>query len=53
MELAAWTAEEQKLWSRFADPPWEYKVEGSSVVVSDLRAIERVDLQMGKVSPPG
>jgi hypothetical protein len=52
LELAAWTTEGQKLWSRFADPPWEYRVEGAAVVVSDCRAVERVDLQTGRVAKP-
>lgn len=53
LELAAWTVEGQKLWSRFADPPWEYRVEGSVVVVSDSRAVECADLRTGKVAPTG
>jgi hypothetical protein len=48
LELAAWTDEGQKSWSRFADPPWEYQVQGSAVVVSDLRAVERLDLRTGR-----
>ena len=48
LEIAAWTIEGQKLWSRSADPPWEYRVEDSVVVVSDCRGTERVDLWSGK-----
>jgi hypothetical protein len=53
LELAAWTVEGQKLWSRFADPPWEYRVEGSVVVISDCRGVERVDVQTGRVASTG
>jgi hypothetical protein len=53
LELAAWTVDGDKLWSRFTDPPWEYKVEESVVVVSDCRAVERVALQTGQVAPAG
>jgi len=50
LELAAWSAEGQKLWSRFADPPWDYRVEGAAVVVSDCRAVERLDLATGRIA---
>jgi hypothetical protein len=50
LELAAWTIEGQKLWSRLADPPWEYRVEGTAVVVTDCRGTERVGLWSGQAT---
>lgn len=50
LELAAWDLEGHKLWSRFADPPWEYRVEGDTVVVKDCRAHERISLLTGELT---
>lgn len=31
VELAAWTRDGVKLWTRFVEPPWSYQVEGERV----------------------
>lgn len=31
LEIAAWDLEGRKLWSRFVEPPWEYRVEDGRV----------------------
>jgi hypothetical protein len=33
LELAAWTTTGEKLWTTFVEPPWEYAVEGDSLVL--------------------
>lgn len=53
LELAAWTADGRKLWSRFADPPWEYRVDGPAVVVTDLSGSATVDLWSGQAAGGG
>lgn len=49
IELAVWTSSGQKLWSRFADPPWEYQIEGSLVVKTDCQGVERLDIRTGRL----
>jgi hypothetical protein len=53
LELAAWTSSGKKLWSRFTDPPWEYRVEGPTIVVTDCRGTERLDLLTGRTAAAG
>ncbi len=48
LELAAWDIRGRKLWSRFVEPPWEYRVEGSLVVVDVMGSINRVSLAGGQ-----
>ncbi len=48
LELAAWDIQGGKLWSRFVEPPWEYRVEGRVVVLDVMGAVSRVDLLGGQ-----
>lgn len=47
LELAAWTADGEKLWSTFVEPPWEYAVDGDAVVLDVMGAKTRFSLRRG------
>ena len=48
LELAAWTAEGEKLWTTFVEPPWDYTVDGDGFVVLDVMgATSRFPLRLG------
>jgi hypothetical protein len=44
-ELAAWSVDGQKLWTRFVDPPWTYRVAGNVIEV-DCELCEPVSRRM-------
>jgi hypothetical protein len=46
-EIAAWHIDGQKLWSRFVDPPWDYRFEGDSVVVTCDYSLGRINVRTG------
>jgi hypothetical protein len=47
LELAAWDVRGAKLWSRFVEPPWEYRVEGATVAVDVMGRVSRFDILTG------
>lgn len=47
LELAAWDTRGRKLWSRFVEPPWQYRVEEESVVVDVMGTVSRFDIRRG------
>jgi hypothetical protein len=47
-ELAAWNIDGQKLWTRFVDPPWEYRVEGNTAEINCDVASGRIDIRTGE-----
>jgi hypothetical protein len=47
LELGTWDVRGRKLWSRFVEPPWEYRVEGSFVVIDVMGTVSRLDLARG------
>ena len=50
LELAAWDIEGNKLWSRFVEPPWEYKVAGEVIRLDVMGAVSEVRLRDGRDS---
>jgi L-alanine-DL-glutamate epimerase-like enolase superfamily enzyme len=48
LEIAAWDIRGSKLWSRFVEPPWEYRVDGRVVVLDVMGTISRLDLWGGQ-----
>jgi hypothetical protein len=48
MELAAWDVRGHKLWSRFVEPPWEFKVLDGVVSVDVMGVISRLNLLSGE-----
>ncbi len=48
LELAAWDASGRKLWTRFVEPPWEYRVDGQVVVLDVMGTISRISIQDGR-----
>jgi hypothetical protein len=38
LELAAWDTNGRKLWTTFVEPPWDFKVEGASVLLDVMGA---------------
>lgn len=52
LELAAWNTLGRKLWTRFVEPPWEYRVDGQIVVLDVMGTISRIGIRDGSpVSP--
>ncbi len=47
LELAAWDTLGRKLWTRFVEPPWEYRVEGQIVVLDVMGTISRIGIRDG------
>lgn len=47
LELAAWRSDGRKLWTTFADPPWEYGVRGNEVTLSDGSRRVSFDIHSG------
>ena len=47
LELAAWTTTGEKLWTTFVEPPWEYAVEGDSVVLDVMGTKSSFGLRRG------
>jgi hypothetical protein len=47
LEIAAWDVRGRKLWSRFVEPPWCYRVEGASVILDVMGTVTRLDLSTG------
>lgn len=47
LELAAWTASGQKLWTMFVEPPWTYTVDGGTVRVDVMGTISEFPLTRG------
>lgn len=39
LELAAWSTDGTKLWTRAVEPPWSYRVEGGRVVLDVMGAV--------------
>jgi hypothetical protein len=50
LELAAWDIEGKKLWSRFVEPPWEYKVEGDIIRLAVMGTVSEIGLRDGRES---
>jgi hypothetical protein len=48
LELAAWDLRGRKLWSRFVEPPWEYRIEGEVIILDVMGAVSRFDLRTGE-----
>ena len=48
LELAAWTAMGEKLWTTFVEPPWEYAVLGDTLVLDVMGARSRFPLRQGR-----
>ena len=53
LELAAWSADSHKLWSRFVEPPWGYTVAGEVVTLDVMGSVSRVHLRTGQPAEPG
>ena len=51
-ELAAWDVHGGKLWSRFVEPPWVYRVEDRAVAVDARGRASRLDLFTGAEAEP-
>lgn len=49
LELAAWDTLGRKLWTRFVEPPWEYRVDGQIVVLDVMGTISRIGVQDGSL----
>jgi hypothetical protein len=47
LEIAAWTADGEKLWTRFVEPPWSYSVNGSTLVLDVMGQIALLSLESG------
>ena len=47
LELAAWNTTGRKLWTRFVEPPWDYRVDGDMVIVDVMGSISRIRLRDG------
>lgn len=47
LELAAWTAAGEKLWSTFVEPPWSYSVEDDSLELDVMGTIRRFPVASG------
>ena len=47
LELAAWDLYGRKLWSTFVEPPWNYEVHGSDLVLDMLGKRSSFDLKTG------
>ena len=47
VELAAWDCFGQKLWSTFAEPPWDYRVEENRVQLDVMGTKSEFDLAKG------
>jgi hypothetical protein len=47
LELAAWRATGEKLWTGFVEPPWTYKVFGTIVELDVMGKITRFPLETG------
>ena len=41
LELAAWDKDGKKLWSKFVEPPWDYKVVNVEIVL-DVMGIKTI-----------
>jgi hypothetical protein len=48
LELAAWDIRGVKLWSRFVEPPSEYRIEGQVIMLDVMGAVSRLDLLSGR-----
>lgn len=48
IECAAWSIDGVKLWSRFVEPPWDYRVEGSVVHLDVMGAKSSFSLATGQ-----
>lgn len=51
LELAAWTQKGEKLWTTFVEPPWEYAVEGDTVLLDVMGTQRRFSLHDGPPPP--
>ena len=47
LELAAWSAVGEKLWSTFVEPPWSYRVEGDIVHLDVMGRLSSFSLRDG------
>ena len=47
LELAAWDASGHKLWTRFVEPPWSYRVDKQVVVLDVMGTITRININNG------
>jgi hypothetical protein len=47
LELAAWSIDGAKLWSRFVEPPWDYTVDGDQVQLDIMGTHSRFPLRTG------
>lgn len=52
LELAAWTAEGEKLWTTFVEPPWTYRVEGPMVLLDVMGQLRSFPLRGGPLASP-
>jgi hypothetical protein len=48
LELAAWDTSGRKLWTRFVEPPWEFRVDGQIVVLDVMGTVYQIGIQDGK-----
>jgi L-alanine-DL-glutamate epimerase-like enolase superfamily enzyme len=49
LELAAWDMLGRKLWTRFVEPPWQYRVDRQIVLLDVMGTISRISIQDGNV----
>lgn len=47
LELAAWTAQGEKLWTTFVEPPWSYEAVGDLVRLEVMGEVTEFDLRSG------
>lgn len=47
LELAAWTTAGEKLWTIFVEPPWQHAVQGETVRLDVMGAVEHFPLRTG------
>ena len=47
LELVAWSLTGEKLWSRFAEPPWEFNVQDGQVVLDIMGKVVTFDMYDG------
>lgn len=51
LEFAAWTPKGEKLWTTFVEPPWEYMVEGETVMLDVMGSRRRFPILEGPPLP--
>ena len=47
LELAAWDHAGNKRWTRFVEPPWDYRVSGGRITLNVMGNVSEIDLLKG------